>query len=172
MPRGENSSPRSKNSSPRSENSSPSSENSIPQKCCQANTKTYQHDSSRSLEENVRIIEITNSQNQQRNQKMINPQWSSKVLINCEKQEERATKYAREEYEQGKGCISLENKDLRLPERSGVKHIHSIFVKRSKSEITPDREKVEVLQLKKHCKSLVTELENVKSEIVKILTEK
>ena len=115
----------------------------------------------RSLDEYVRIIEITNSQNQQKHQKMTKPQWSSKVLINCDKQEERATKYAREEHEkgintvyirddeeascaQGKGCIGLENREFRLPERSGVKHIHSIFVKRSKSEVTPDREKVEV----------------------------
>jgi len=188
-------------------NSSTQGENTNNQNYCEveANTKNYQHDSSRPQSKNVRIIEITNSK-QSYHQNMAKPQWCSKVFINCErpcnnviesaKTKERVVKginkiYIGEEgktssngrqYEGNEKNSSKDNSIAQInrrpeincfsPERISAQGFQNVLVKRSKSEVTPERDKVEVIELKKHCKSLVDELDSVKSEIVKILTEK
>jgi len=168
---------------PRSNNST-RGENSNNPNCCEveANTKNYQHDSSRPQAKNVRIIEVTNSK-QHTHQNMVKPQWCSKVFINCEgpcnkvvdsnKTKERFMKGINKIYIGDEGKTLLDGRLDDGYEKIGAKqHLQSVLVKRSKSEVTPDRDKVEVIELKKHCKSLVDELDSVKSEIVKILTEK
>jgi len=46
------------------------------------------------------------------------------------------------------------------------------IVKRSQSVVSSNREQAEVFQLKQHCRSLEGELDGVKSEIIRILSEK
>jgi len=157
-----------------------------------ANTKTYQHDSSRPQAKNVRIIEITNPKDLTHHQQRVaKPQWCSKVLINCEKPSNQANESTKQGAVKGINKVYIgdcgetssageSNSEETVAskvnsfssENIPSKPLQGAFVKRSKSELTPDREKVEVTELKRHCKSLVNELESVKSEIINILKEK
>jgi len=153
-----------------------------------ANTKTYQHDSSRPQAKNVRIIEITNPKDlTHQHQRAAKPQWCSKVLINCEKPSNQANESTKQGAVKGINKVYIgdcgktsnaEEETVAFKDNSfsseniTAKPLQGAFVKRSKSELTPDREKVEVTELKRHCKSLVNELESVKSEIINILKEK
>jgi len=54
----------------------------------------------------------------------------------------------------------------------GVQSSRTKLVKRSQSVVSSHRDQAEVFQLKQHCRSLEGELDGVKSEIIRILSEK
>ena len=68
------------------------------------------------------------------------PQWSSKVIINCDKHADREIMHE-------DAADGIEEKlTTKSPETGSslTNYLQNSFLKRSKSELTPDREKVEV----------------------------
>ena len=89
--------------------------------------------------ENVQIIQIRNAQNQLACHTRTKPQWSSKVIINCEK------KLAKDIVYEHSGDMEKKTNE-KIPETmiSQEQCLQNSFLKRSQSVFTTDKGKVEV----------------------------
>ena len=110
--------------------------------------------------ENVQIIQVRNAQNHLACNTRTEPQWSSKVIINCEKQLDKDTENEHSEVDMekktnkvddGQGIIEESEsrnigEDQKIPETmiSQEQHLKNSFLKRSQSVFTTDKGKVEV----------------------------
>jgi hypothetical protein len=109
---------------------------------------------------NVQIIQIRNAQNHPACHTRTKPQWSSKVIINCEKQlakdihsgvdmEKKTNKV--DDDGQGQGIVAESESrnigdDQKIPETmiSQEQRLQNSFLKRSQSVFTSEKGKVEV----------------------------
>jgi len=110
--------------------------------------------------DNVRIIKVANEEQKKNVQTKVMPLWNSKVFITSDVNHEKLNTLDDRKTSMLEGVQSIKSTDLKAK---------SHIIKRSRSEIT---EKVEVLQLQKQCENLEEELDDIKCEIVKMISEK
>ena len=125
--------------------------------------------------DNVRIIKVANEEQKKNVQTKVMPLWNSKVFITSDVNHEKLNTLDDRKTSMLEGVQSIKSTDLKAKSHN---------IKRSRSEITEKVEVIfhsrpqeriflyQVLQLQKQCENLEEELDDIKCEIVKMISEK